>query len=53
MKEFTVFGHEQNDLLPVMVKSKIGELIDTSLLDIKFEMNPMDKVKTFYFFLKI
>lgn len=44
MKEFTVFGHQKNDRLPVMVKSRIGGMVDTSLLDIKFEMNPIDKV---------
>lgn len=43
MKEFTVFGYKQNDLIPVMVKSMIGPLSDSSLLDIKFEMNPLDK----------
>lgn len=44
MKEFTVFGHQKNDRLPVMVKSRIEGMVDTSLLDIKFEMNPIDKV---------
>lgn len=43
MKEFTVFGHKKNDYLPVMVKSRIGGMVDTSLLDFKFEMNPIDK----------
>lgn len=43
MKEFTVFGFKQKELEPVMVKSLIGPCSDSSLLDIKFEMNPLDK----------
>lgn len=27
-----------------MVKSRLDEMYDTSLLDVKFEMNPIDKV---------
>lgn len=45
MKEFTVFGYKQSDLAPVVVKSILGQTTDTSLLDIKFEMNPLDKVR--------
>lgn len=44
MKEFTVFGHKQKEHLPIMVKSRIDGLDDASLLNIKFEMNPLDKV---------
>ncbi|KAJ6629556.1 Vacuolar protein sorting-associated protein 13, partial [Pseudolycoriella hygida] len=44
LKEFTVYGHQQGDHLPVLVKSKIGELVDVSLLNVKFEMNPLDKL---------
>ena len=44
MKEFTVFGHKQTDHLPVMVKSRLDSIVDETLLDIKFEMNPIDKV---------
>lgn len=47
MKEFTVFGLKQHDYIPVMVKSKIGQNVDTNLLSIKFEMNPLDKVCAF------
>lgn len=43
MKEFTVFGYKQKDIVPVVVKSILGQTADSSLLDIKFEMNPMDK----------
>lgn len=43
MKEFTVFGYKQTDYLPIMVKSILEATVDSSLLDIKFEMNPMDK----------
>lgn len=44
LKEFTVYGHRQIEHLPVLVKSKIGELVDVSLLNVKFEMNPLDKL---------
>lgn len=44
MKEFTVFGYKQNDYEPLMVKSILGSTTDSSLLDIKFEMNPLDKL---------
>ncbi|XP_037042887.1 vacuolar protein sorting-associated protein 13-like, partial [Bradysia coprophila] len=44
LKEFTVCGYKQEDHLPVLVKSKIGELVDVSLLNVKFEMNPLDKL---------
>lgn len=44
LKEFTVYGHKQEEHLPVLVKSKIGELVDVSLLNVKFEMNPLDKL---------
>lgn len=43
MKEFTVFGYKQSDFMPIMVKSILGHKSDNSLLDIKFEMNPLDK----------
>lgn len=43
MKEFTVFGFKQTDYMPVMVKSILETTVDSSLLDIKFEMNPLDK----------
>lgn len=43
MKEFTVFGYKQEQFLPVMVKSILESTTDSSLLDIKFEMNPLDK----------
>lgn len=43
MKEFTVYGYKQNDYEPLMVKSILGSTTDSSLLDIKFEMNPLDK----------
>ena len=43
MKEFTVHGAKQAEHLPVVVKSMLGHTGDTSLLDIKFEMNPLDK----------
>lgn len=43
MKEFTVFGYKQNDFTPVMVKSILGPTTDSSLLDIRFEANPLDK----------
>lgn len=43
MKEFTVFGYKQIDFMPIMVKSILGQTTDSSLLDIKFEMNPLDK----------
>lgn len=43
LKEFTVYGHKQDDHIPVLVKSQIGELVDVSLLNVKFEMNPLDK----------
>lgn len=45
MKEFTVFGCKQQDVVPVVVKSMLGQTTDNSLLDIKFEMNPLDKVR--------
>lgn len=43
MKEFTVYGYKQSDYLPIMVKSLLEPKVDGSLLDIKFEINPMDK----------
>lgn len=43
MKEFTVFGFKQRDLVPVMVKSILSPSTDSSLLKINFEMNPLDK----------
>lgn len=43
MKEFTVFGDKQNEYTPIMVKSILGQTTDNSLLDIKFETNPLDK----------
>lgn len=43
MKEFTVFGYKHDDYEPVMVKSILGQTTDSSLLDIKFEANPIDK----------
>lgn len=43
MKEFTVFGYKQADYMPTMVKSILEPTSDSSLLDIKFEMNPLDK----------
>lgn len=43
MKEFTVFGYKQNEYEPLLVKSILGSTSDSSLLDIKFEMNPLDK----------
>lgn len=43
MKEFTVFGYKQSDFMPVMVKSILEPTSDSSLLDIKFEMNPLDQ----------
>lgn len=51
MKEFTVFGYKQADVVPVVVKSILGQTVDNSLLDIKFEMNPLDKVYEFGVFL--
>lgn len=45
MKEFTVFGYKQKDFVPVVVKSILGQTTDNSLLDIAFEMNPLDKVR--------
>lgn len=45
MKEFTVFGCKQQDFVPVVVKSILGQTTDNSLLDINFEMNPLDKVR--------
>lgn len=42
MKEFTVNGYQRKEFLPVIAKSII-ESHDESLLDIKFEMNPLDK----------
>lgn len=45
MKEFTVFGYKRKDIVPVVVKSILGQSADESLLDIKFEMNPLDKVR--------
>lgn len=44
MKEFTVYGYKHNSILPVMVKSLLEPTSDSSLLDVKFEMNPLDKV---------
>lgn len=44
MKEFTVFGYKQKDILPVIVKSILNHTSDNSLLDVKFEINPLDKV---------
>lgn len=43
MKEFTVFGFKQSDFIPIMVKSILEATTNSSLLDIKFEMNPLDK----------
>lgn len=43
MKEFTVFGFKQSNYLPIMVKSLLEPTVDSSLLDIKFEINPLDK----------
>lgn len=43
MKEFTVFGYKQADFMPIMVKSILESTTDSSLLDIQFEMNPVDK----------
>lgn len=43
MKEFSVAGYKQGDFTPTMVKSLLGQTSDSSLLDIKFEMNPLDK----------
>lgn len=51
MKEFTVFGYKQADVVPVVVKSILGQTVDNSLLDIRFEMNPLDKVNEFWCFL--
>lgn len=49
MKAFTVFGYKQKDIVPVVVKSILGQTVDDSLLDIKFEMNPLDKVRYLVF----
>lgn len=43
MKQFTVNGYQRKEFLPVIVKSIIDSH-DESLLDFKFEMNPLDKV---------
>lgn len=41
MKELTISGLRQGEVLPIMVKSQL-EGSDT-LLDVSFETNPMDK----------
>lgn len=43
MKEFTVYGYQHSETLPVVVQSLLGATCDSSLLDVKFEMNPLDK----------
>lgn len=45
MKEFTVYGLKHSEILPVVVKSMLEPTADSSLLDVKFEMNPLDKVR--------
>lgn len=47
MKEFTVYGYKQKELVPVIVKSILEHSAESSLLDIRFEMNPLDKVSNF------
>lgn len=44
MKEFTVYGVHHDEILPVLVRSLLEPTCDSSLLDVKFEMNPLDKV---------
>lgn len=44
MKQFLVYGFKHTNILPILVKSMLEPTSDRSLLDVKFEINPLDKV---------
>lgn len=43
IQTFTVFGVKQSEIIPMIVSSKVGAL-NTTLLDVAFETNPIDKL---------
>lgn len=46
MQTFTVYGKEQQNLLPILAKSKLGK--ENAILNVMFETNPLDKVSVYF-----